>query len=53
MIIERKKYVIQLLNSRHNGLVKIITGMRRSGKSFLLFNLFRRQIEAEGILAHL
>lgn len=49
MIIERKKYIIQLLNSRHNGLVKIITGMRRSGKSFLLFNLFRRQLEAEGI----
>lgn len=49
MVIERKEYIYQLLNSRHNGLVKIITGMRRSGKSFLLFNLFRRQLEAEGV----
>lgn len=49
MIIERKKYLAQLLGSRHNGLVKIITGMRRSGKSFLLFNLFRRRLEEEGV----
>lgn len=49
MIIERKNYIRQLLNSRHNGLVKIITGIRRCGKSFLLFKLFRRQLEAEGV----
>ena len=49
MIIERKKYIKQLLDSRHNGLVKIITGVRRCGKSFLLFNLFRRQLEMEGV----
>lgn len=49
MIIERKKYIDQLLKSRHNGLVKIITGIRRCGKSFLLFNLFKRHLEAEGI----
>lgn len=49
MIIERKKYLSQLLGSRRNGLVKIITGMRRSGKSFLLFNLFRRRLEEEGV----
>ncbi|MGM9708012.1 MAG: ATP-binding protein, partial [Prevotella sp.] len=49
MIIERKKYIDQLLNSRHNRLVKIITGIRRCGKSFLLFNLFKRHLEAEGI----
>lgn len=40
MIIERKKYMQQLVQSKHNGLVKIITGIRRCGKSFLLFNLF-------------
>lgn len=49
MIIERKKYIDQLLKSRHNRLVKIITGIRRCGKSFLLFNLFKRHLEAEGI----
>lgn len=49
MIIERNKYIDQLLNSRHNRLVKIITGIRRCGKSFLLFNLFKRHLEAEGI----
>ncbi len=49
MIIERKKYIQQLLDSRHNKLVKIITGIRRCGKSFLLFNLFKKQLEKEGI----
>lgn len=49
MIIERKKYINQLINCRHNGLVKIITGIRRSGKSFLLFNLFKRHLESEGV----
>lgn len=49
MIIKREKYVSQLLGGRRNGLVKIITGMRRSGKSFLLFNLFRRRLEDEGV----
>lgn len=49
MIVERKKYINQLINSRHNGLVKIITGIRRCGKSFLLFNLFKRQLESEGV----
>ena len=49
MVIERKKYIAQLLDSRHNGLIKIITGIRRCGKSFLLFNLFKRQLEMEGV----
>ena len=49
MIIERKKYIQQLVQSKHNGLVKIITGIRRCGKSFLLFNLFKSQLEKEGI----
>lgn len=49
MIIERKRYIQQLLNSRHNGLVKIITGIRRCGKSFLLFNLFKRQLKLDGV----
>ena len=49
MIIERQKYMQQLVQSKHNGLVKIITGIRRCGKSFLLFNLFKSQLEKEGI----
>lgn len=49
MIIERNKYLKVLLDNRHNGLVKIVTGIRRSGKSFLLFNLFKRRLLEEGI----
>ena len=49
MIIERNKYLQELVSCRHNGLVKIITGMRRCGKSFLLFRLFRRFLEDNGV----
>ena len=50
MIINREKYLQELISSRHNGLVKIITGMRRCGKSFLLFRLFKRFLEDDGIM---
>lgn len=50
MIIQRKKYLQELVNARHNGLVKIITGMRRCGKSFLLFRLFKHFLEDEGVM---
>lgn len=49
MIIERNKYLSQLLDSRLNGLVKIVTGIRRSGKSFLLFNIFKQRLLNEGV----
>lgn len=49
MVIERNKYMQELVSCRHNGLVKIITGMRRCGKSFLLFRLFRRFLEDNGV----
>ena len=49
MVIERNKYLQELGSCRHNGLVKIITGMRRCGKSFLLFRLFRRFLEDNGV----
>lgn len=49
MRIERKIYLDKVVESRHNGMIKIITGVRRSGKSFLLFDLFADWLEAEGI----
>ena len=49
MIIVRNKYIRQLIENRHNGLVKVITGIRRCGKSFFLFNLFKQQLQKEGV----
>ena len=49
MRIERKIYLDKVVESRHNGMIKIITGIRRSGKSFLLFDLFADWLEAEGV----
>ena len=43
MNIHRPIYLQKLIDRRHNGMIKIITGMRRSGKSYLLFNLFACQ----------
>ncbi len=40
MVINRDLYLDKLLSRRHNGMIKVITGMRRCGKSYLLFNLF-------------
>lgn len=47
MIIDRPIYVEALMKARLNGFVKVITGIRRCGKSFLLDTLFRRRLEAE------
>ena len=49
MIIDRNNYLSRLLDSRLNGLVKIVTGIRRSGKSFLLFNIFKQRLLNEGV----
>ncbi len=48
-IYPREKYVQQLLSLRRNGLVKIVTGLRRVGKSYLLFSLFRQRLLQEGV----
>lgn len=49
MIIERNEYLNQLLAKRWNGKVKIITGIRRSGKSFLLSTLFKNRLIEERV----
>lgn len=49
MLFERKYYLSQLQNADGNGMIKIITGMRRCGKSFLLFNIFRKSLLEKGI----
>lgn len=49
MVIERNDYVNQLLAKRWNGKIKIITGLRRSGKSFLLSTLYKRRLIQEGV----
>lgn len=49
MVIKRDHYLNQLIESKHNGLIKIITGLRRSGKSYLLFKLFASYLKEQGI----
>ena len=49
MIVNRTTYIDQLIRSKGNGLIKIITGLRRSGKSFLLKTLFRKHLLDEGV----
>ena len=49
MIVERSRYIDQLSRSKGNGLIKIVTGLRRSGKSFLLKKLFRQHLLDDGI----
>lgn len=49
MLFERKRYLNKLIASRGNGLVKIITGVRRCGKSFLLFTLWHDWLVANGV----
>ena len=49
MIVNRSTYIDQLIRSKGNGLIKIITGLRRSGKSFLLKKLFRQHLLDDGV----
>ncbi len=47
--IKRDNYLKQLISNRQNGLIKIITGIRRCGKSYLLFKMFKRYLTDEGV----
>ena len=49
MIIERNLYLNKLIERKHNGLIKVITGIRRCGKSFLLFKLFKNHLLSDGV----
>ena len=49
MEIRRDIYLNKLISKKHNGLIKVVTGMRRCGKSYLLFNLFKECLVNEGV----
>lgn len=49
MIIRRDTYLNKLISKKQNGLIKVITGIRRCGKSYLLFNLFRNYLIESGV----
>ena len=48
MEIKRDRYLNTLISKKHNGLIKVVTGMRRCGKSYLLFDLFKEHLLSEG-----
>ena len=51
MDIIRKQYLDQLIKKKDNGRIKIITGIRRCGKSYLLFQLYRRYLLESGVMS--
>lgn len=48
-MIKRKKYLDKLISRKQNGLVKVITGIRRCGKSYLLFNIYKDYLKSIGV----
>ena len=51
MDIKRDKYLNDLINRMHNGMIKVVTGVRRCGKSYLLFNIFKKYLLEHGVSA--
>lgn len=49
MEIKRDKYLNDIINRMHNGMIKVVTGIRRSGKSYLLFKIFREYLRKQGV----
>ena len=49
MEIKRDYYLNKLIAKKHNGLIKVITGIRRCGKSYLLFTLFKNHLTESGV----
>nr|MCR5829956.1 AAA family ATPase [Lachnospiraceae bacterium] len=48
-MIQRDSYLQKLINKRENGLVKVITGIRRCGKSYLLFEIYHQYLNNTGV----
>ena len=48
-LIQRDLYLNQLISRKENGLIKTITGLRRSGKSYLLFKIFHNHLHECGV----
>ena len=51
MDIKRDKYLNDLINRMHNGMIKVVTGIRRCGKSYLLFNIFKNYLLEHSVAA--
>ena len=49
MEFQRDYYLQKLINRKNNGFIKVITGIRRCGKSYLLFNLFKKHLLESGV----
>lgn len=49
MDIKRDKYLNDLKNRMHNGMIKVVTGIRRCGKSYLIFNIFKNYLLEQGV----
>ena len=49
MVIQRDRYLQKLIHRRENGMVKVITGIRRCGKSYLLFELYHQYLNVDGV----
>ena len=49
IVVNRDIYLQKLIRSKHNGMIKVITGVRRCGKSYLLFNLFCEHLQSSGV----
>lgn len=49
MEIKRDKYLNDLKDRMHNGMIKVVTGIRRSGKSYLIFSIFKEYLISEGL----
>ena len=49
MVVKRDIYLNKLISKRHNGLIKVITGVRRCGKSYLLFHLFKEYLLSKDV----
>ncbi len=49
MDIKRDQYLQQLIDRQHNGMIKVVTGVRRCGKSYLVFNLFNNYLKSNGV----